>query len=67
MKTERDQKNVEKIKETTLQKYEDLMYQLSEIRRKNDYRFSGELWSGQEKTAWKRAVSIINALRGIKH
>lgn len=66
IKTERKQKNIEKIKEATLHKYEDFIHQLSEIRRKNDYRFSGEPWSEQEKTAWKRAVSIINALRGIR-
>ena len=67
IKAERDQKNIDKITQATRKKYKNLIYQLSEIRRKNDYRFSEEPWSEQEKTAWRRAVSVINAYKGIKN
>lgn len=38
-------------------KLEELKAQLAEIRRKHDYRFSGEPW-GAEKDAWARAAAI---------
>lgn len=53
------------IEEITLVKYKTLIRQLSEIKRKSDYRFSHELWSRQEASAWKRAVYAVNAKRGI--
>ena len=59
-------KNAEQIIEATLQKYQAVIHQLSEIVRKNDYRFSSEPWPKQERTAWKRAVFIINACKGIR-
>lgn len=48
------------IRSDTLEKYDYLMTCLSEIRRKNDYRFSDEEWTEDEKSAWKKAVGVIN-------
>ncbi|MCX7658007.1 MAG: DUF6062 family protein [Oscillospiraceae bacterium] len=62
----KEYKNTDKIIETTLQKYKSLMGNLMEIKRKNDYRFSGEPWTEEEKAAWKKAVSVVNAKRGLK-
>lgn len=66
MKNDGKHGNAGEIIEVTTEKYEALLHQLSEIRRKNDYRFAGEPWTEQEKTAWQRAVAVINALRGVK-
>lgn len=56
----------DKIMDITLEKYDILINQLQEIKRKFDYRYSTELWTEQEKTAWNRAVAAINAGRGLK-
>jgi len=56
---------VDKIVDISLEKYRGLINDLSEIKRKNDYRFSSENWTEQEKTSWKRAVKVINAQKGI--
>lgn len=50
----------ELIRDITLKKYESLLQNLAEIRRKHDYRYTGELWTPQEKSAWKRAVGVIS-------
>ena len=44
----------------------DMLDSLSEIKRKNDYRYSEEEWTNDEKTAWKKVVGIINGRRGLK-
>jgi len=53
------------IKET-IKKYQSLRNDLSEIQRKNDYRFSHEPWTEKQRSAWKRSVEIINGNRGIR-
>lgn len=50
------------IKKITVEKYKELIFSLSEIIRKNDYRYSDEKWTDNEKMAWKRAVGLINSL-----
>ncbi len=59
-------RGIDKIVTITLEKYGSLIDDLSEIKRKNDYRFSSEGWTEQEKAAWKKAVNIINAIKGIR-
>ncbi len=59
-------REVEKIVAITLEKYSRLIDDLSEIIRKNDYRFSSEGWTEQERAAWKKAVNVINAIKGIR-
>ena len=60
-----NKKNIRKITDTTLQKYEGLNHHLSEIKRKSDYRNTHEKWSEEEKEAWKQAVEIFNSYPGI--
>ena len=55
------------IVQTTLNKYQSLIDCLSEIIRKHDYRFSDEIWTQQEKAAWKNAIDIINGREGIRN
>lgn len=55
-----------KIVDISLKKYQSLINNLLEIKRKSDYRFSHEPWTEQEKSAWEKAVVAINAKRGIK-
>ena len=50
----------------TLEVYERLLEDLSEIRRKNDYRYSGEAWTPSQRTAWLRAVAVINDTAGLR-
>jgi hypothetical protein len=57
---------VNKIINISLEKYRSLVVNLMEIKRKSDYRFSSEIWTEQEKAAWKKAVNVINALKGIR-
>jgi len=52
------QTDMSKIIEVTQLKYNELLNQLSEIRRKNDYRFSDEPWTDPEKLAWKKVVYL---------
>ena len=40
-------------------KYAVMISQLSEIRRKNDYRFSDEPWTPEERHAWGKAVGVM--------
>lgn len=53
-------KTAEEITEITLEKYRHLNENLSEIKRKNDYRYTDEEWTEEEKTAWQKAVDIFN-------
>ena len=53
------------VAQATVDKYQILIKELDEIQRKNDYRFTGEKWTEGEKTAWKRAVSVINDRVGL--
>jgi len=54
------------IARATMKKYDILQNELSEIIRKNDYRYAGEQWTDSQKTAWKRAVEVINDIAGIR-
>lgn len=51
---------INNIINTTEQKYKSLLNDLYEIKRKNDYRFNNEPWTESERTAWKKAVAVIN-------
>ena len=53
------------IAQTTVDKYQVLIKELDEIQRKNDYRFSGEKFTESEKTAWVRAVAVIQDKIGL--
>lgn len=46
-----------RLLQASIAKLEELKAQLAEIRRKHDYRFSGEPW-GPEKDAWTRAAAL---------
>lgn len=54
-----------KLAQTTIDKYQIMIRQLDEIVRKSDYRNLSEEWTEDEKTAWKRAVSVIHDRVGI--
>lgn len=54
------------VVETTIEKYKALIGNLSEIKKKHDYRFLDEPWTEQEKTAWGKAVDIVNGKEGIR-
>lgn len=54
------------IRDMTMNKYNELLGYLAEIRRKNDYRFMDEQWSDKEKKAWKQAVAVTNDKAGIR-
>lgn len=56
----------DKTVDISIEKYRGLINDLSEIKRKNDYRFSSEVWTEQEKVAWKKAVKVINSTKGIR-
>ena len=53
-------KLIDYITDITLKKYRHLNENLSEIKRKNDYRHTDEEWTDEEKTAWQEAVDIFN-------
>ena len=55
-----NRKTVKELLEVTLEKYRHLNENLSEIKRKNDYRYTDEEWTEEEKKAWQKAVSIFN-------
>jgi hypothetical protein len=54
------------LKKDTYDKYKIIINDLNEIKRKNDYRFSAENWTENERIACKKAVSIINGYKGMK-
>lgn len=54
-----------KLAQTTIDKYQFMIKELDEIIRKSDYRNLKEAWTDGEKTAWKRAVSVIHDRVGI--
>jgi len=54
-----------KVAQTTVNKYQVMIKELDEIIRKSDYRNLKEEWTDGEKTAWKRAVSVIHDRVGI--
>ena len=60
-----NKKTLNAIMAETLAKYRILNGHLSEIKRKNDYRFAGEEWTEKEKTAWVRGAEIFGGLEGI--
>lgn len=53
-------KTVKALMDVTLEKYRCLNENLNEIKRKNDYHFTDEEWTEEEKTAWCEAVDIFN-------
>ncbi len=53
------------IAQPTVDKYQVMIKELDEIQRKNDYRYTGETWTDGERTAWKRAVSVVNDRVGL--
>jgi hypothetical protein len=55
----KNNKIFEQIKETTIEKYKILSKDLSEIKRKSDYRFTHEEWTENEKLAWTKAVNLF--------
>jgi hypothetical protein len=61
----KNNKLFEKIKDTTIEKYKILSKDLSEIRRKSDYRFTHEEWTDSEKSAWIKAVNLFVGKEGI--
>lgn len=54
-----------KVAQATIDKYQVMIHELDEIQRKSDYRNTGEAWTEGEKTAWRRAVSVIHDRVGI--
>lgn len=54
-------KEYEKIRDATTEHYNAILLNLAEIRRKNDYRFTSEGFTQDEKSAWRRAVGIISS------
>lgn len=48
----------ERLKHTTLTKYDTLQSHLREIRRKRDYKAAHEKWTEEERRAWKKAVRM---------
>lgn len=55
----KSKKAVSELVEITLEKYRHLNENLSEIKRKNDYHYTNEKWTEEEKTAWQEAVDIF--------
>ncbi len=55
----------EMFREKTLFVYSKLTNDLKEIKRKNDYRYTSESWTSELKTAWQKAVMIINGYPGM--
>lgn len=54
-----------KLAQATIDKYQVMIKELDEIIRKSDYRNLSEEWTDGEKTAWRRAVSVIHDRVGI--
>lgn len=55
-----------KIIEINEKKYQHMIAVLSEIKRKNDYQNQHEVWTDEEKNMWKKVVSVMNDLSGIR-
>lgn len=47
-------------------KYEAIKMVLAEIKRKNDYQNQHEVWTDEEKMMWKKVVSVMNDVSGIR-
>ncbi|MFA5675583.1 MAG: DUF6062 family protein [Christensenellales bacterium] len=62
----KDNDITEKIKRVTLQKYDALLEDLSELKRKHDYRFLDEPWTKSERKAWQKAVYVFCSKEGIR-
>ncbi len=63
LKAARDAAGARRLLQASIAKLEELKAQLAEIRRKHDYRFSGEPW-GAEKDAWARAAALWSGRPG---
>lgn len=59
----RNSQSLDIVRRIVTAKYAYLQKCLSEIRRKNDYRFSGEPWTDDERAAWSKAVRIMAGRR----
>ena len=57
---QKDNRAVAALNRETREKYEVLLQNLSEILRKSDYRHANEALTADERTAWKRAVAVVN-------
>ena len=57
---------LDSILKVTEDKYGKLVYDLSEIKRKNDYRYKDEEWTESERKAWKKAIAVINKFDVLK-
>jgi len=55
-----------KIAADTAQKYRGVCGDLAAVRRKHDYRFANEPYTGRQSTSWKRAVQILNDRCGVR-
>jgi len=55
----RNSESLNLVQEIVYAKYQGLLHCLAEIRRKNDYRFTGEAWTDAERNAWTKAVEIM--------
>lgn len=62
----KDLEAIAQLRGSTEGKYAKIAADLSEIRRKSDYRYSSEKWTASERTAWKKAVQIMNGFEGCK-
>lgn len=60
------QQYIKRIIADTSAKYKDLMLDLQEIQRKNDYRYMHEPWTEKQKMAWQKAVDVINDSAGLR-
>ena len=56
----KDKKSFNKAYEATIEKYKALNENLSELKRKNDYRYVKEEWTEEEKLSWKKAIDVFN-------
>ena len=66
--TSKSQMNIlNSILKVTEDKCGKLVYDLSEIKRKNDYRYKDEEWTESERKAWKKAVAVINKFDVLKN
>lgn len=56
----KDKKAFSEVYDNTIEKYKKLNHNLSEIKRKSDYRYTNEEWTEEEKNSWKKAIEIFN-------
>lgn len=47
-------------------KFDNILEVLAEIKRKNDYQNQHEVWTDEEKMMWRKVVSLMNDISGIR-